>query len=114
MKLLSKLSIAAALAFSGIAIAQNTNTTQTTLNYDATNARIGINTASPRAALEVSGSTAGTNVLLIAPSAVTPTASVTGSLVMNSNGRLCQIMNTTTGVCTSLASPSTVTFVPAN
>lgn len=117
MTYLNTLKIVAIGAFTivaGFIYAQNTNTVQPTLNYDATNGRIGINTASPRATLEVSGSVAGLNTLLIAPSTVTPTATVTGTIAMNSNGKLATLTNTTTGVWTSISTPTTVTFVPAN
>lgn len=86
---------------------------QTTLNFDTTNARIGVNTATPRAVLEVSGTTAG-STLLIVPSVITPTGTVTGTIGMNSNGRLATLTNTTTGTWTSISTPTTVNFVPAN
>lgn len=110
MALVGALALVSSVAFAD----QNTNTTQTTYNYDATNARAGINTATPRAALEVSGATAGTNVLLIAPSAITPTATVTGSLVLNSNGILCFISNTTTGAWSKVNGNTACNFAPAN
>lgn len=94
---------------SGIAKAeQNTYAQQTVLTYDATNSRMGVNASTPRAAIEISPT------LLIAPSTVTPTATVTGTLSMNSNGKLATLTNTTTQTWTSILTPTTITFAPAN
>jgi type IV secretory pathway VirJ component len=54
-KVVAGVAVALGVVFAASAFAQNTNTQQTTLNYDATNSRIGINTATPSTALDVSG-----------------------------------------------------------
>ena len=109
--------VALAVLLGGVVVAQtsvSTDSPQTTLNYDATNSRIGINTASPRASLEISGTASAGTGLLIAPSVITPTYTVTGTLAMNSNGKIGILENTTTNAYRNIVTPTLVTFVPAN
>lgn len=81
----------------------------TTLYYDSTNSRIGVNAASPRGALEVSPS------LVLSPVTATPTATVTGTIAMNASNTLVILSNTTAGTWAKLLNPTTTaTFVPAN
>lgn len=91
MKNTTKILVALLVFTSGVALAQNTSTVQTTLNYDATNSRIGVGTATPSTTLDISGT-----MKVGTPQAVTPSTAIgTGGLAVTNSGTLCYLSSTT-------------------